>query len=157
METESSIRSHIIFILQATISEEDIRRSVFGVPLSEKSFVAVEYAVWRPTTASCRRSVLWSRERRLYEAQSKQRLEEFKDRPYMHHEYPELKKHYPGTWRPKANKEELGKIVARLTANPAPTSASVMNRRRIKSAPPDFTLLQNRSAFLRRPMTSNTV
>ena len=119
---------------ESTISEDDIRRSVFGIPLAQMSFVAVESSVWRPTVASSRRSVLWSRERKLYEEQSKQRMEEFNNRPYMNYEYPELMKHYPGTWR-LATKNQLKGIVARLTTNPAPTSASMMCRRRIQSAP----------------------
>jgi hypothetical protein len=61
-------------------------------------------------------------------------MEEFNNRPYMNYEYPELMKHYPGTWR-LATKNQLKGIVVRLTTNPAPTSASMMCRRRIQSAP----------------------
>lgn len=141
---------------ETVVSEDEIRKSVYGLPLSQMSFVAVESAVWRPTVASCRRSVLWSRERKLYEAQSRQRMEEFKEKPYMQHQYPELKRHYPGTWR-LATKQEINGIVVRLTKNPAPTSASVMGRRRIQSAPPNLPILHTRSGMTKRPTTSNTI
>lgn len=140
-----------VSIFKSTISEDDIRRSVFGTPLTQMRFVAVESSVWRSTVASSRRSVLWSRERKLYEEHSKQRMEEFKNRPYMNYEYPELMKHYPGTWR-LATKNQLKGIVVRLTTNPAPTSASMMKR--IKSAPVGRSILKKQNG---RPTTSLTI
>ncbi|XP_041371141.1 uncharacterized protein LOC121384707 [Gigantopelta aegis] len=74
----------------------------------------------RPTTASSIRSKRWSRERSLYDEEHLENMEQFKHRPYMRHAYPELPKHYPGTWR-VARSAELGTIVARLTK---PTLAS---------------------------------
>ena len=118
------------------------------------SFVAVESSVWRPTVASCRRAVLWSKQRRLYEEQSRQRMEEFKNRPYMNHEYPELMKHYPGTWK-LLTKEEIDNSVKRLTTIPAPTSPIMMSRRRVKSAPATTSCF--RKPMVRRPTTSNTI
>ncbi|XP_060071880.1 uncharacterized protein LOC132551762 [Ylistrum balloti] len=110
------------------IDKDAIRRSVFGPRLSETNYGSIDTSVCRPTIASARRSVLWSRERRSYESVSKQNLQEFRDRPYMNYRYPELPKHYPGTWR-TANAEQLEKIVERLTR---PTSLSTL---RAQSAP----------------------
>ncbi|KAK6195321.1 hypothetical protein SNE40_000778 [Patella caerulea] len=73
--------------------------------------------VARPTTSSARRSKLWSRERQNYEEEHRRIMEDFKNRPYLRYEYPELKKHYPGTWR-VANSIEVDEIVKRLTRKP---------------------------------------
>lgn len=118
----------IICHLQNNVKEEDIRREVFGPPLEETTMTYIDSTVTRPTTASARKSVLWSRERKTYEEQHSKTMREFKTRPYMHHKYPELKKHYPGTWR-VVSAHELGSIVDRLSR---PT---VCSNNRAKSAP----------------------
>ena len=74
----------------------------------------IDTSICRPTTASARRSVIWSRERKIYESQCDQRMTEFDNCPYMNHKYPNIDKHYPGTWR-TANQDELQRIVRRLS------------------------------------------
>ncbi|CAC5382115.1 unnamed protein product [Mytilus coruscus] len=106
------------------IQESDIRRHVFGKPVEEMEFVGSDNTVRRPTVSSARRSVLWSRDRRLYEDRHRQDVEEFREQPYMRHEYPTLRKHYPGTWR-LASRDEIQATTDRLTSVPAPTSASM--------------------------------
>ncbi|XP_062594838.1 uncharacterized protein LOC134256204 [Saccostrea cucullata] len=115
-------------INESNVSEEFIRREVFGPPLEETTLTYVDTTVTRPTTASARRSVLWSHERKAYEEQHTKTMREFKSRPYMQHKYPELKKHYPGTWR-VVDAHELSSIVDRLCR---PTAVS---RIRAQSAP----------------------
>ncbi|XP_076454719.1 uncharacterized protein LOC143289577 [Babylonia areolata] len=46
---------------------------------------------------------------------------DFRSRPYLYKQYPEIGKHYPGTWR-VVDSEQLDGIVLRLTQ---PTRASV--------------------------------
>jgi hypothetical protein len=111
-----------------TTEEEMIRKTVFGAGISDLHLGDRDDTVSRPTTASARRSVIWSRERRLYEDASRQRLAEFSHHGYMQYQYPELGKHYPGTWR-VADGEEVKRIVERLTR---PTAISSI---RAKSAP----------------------
>ncbi|KAL3871463.1 hypothetical protein ACJMK2_039459 [Sinanodonta woodiana] len=108
------------------VSEEEIRKSVFGESsFAERHYGEFDNSVSRPTTSSARRSVLWSRERKVYENAARRRMEEFKDSHYMKHQYPEIPKHYPGTWR-VVTREELKKIVERLTR---PTTASSIRSR----------------------------
>lgn len=88
------------------------------------TFTGYDTSVRRPTISSARRSVLWARERKLYEERNQLYVEEFKDQPYNRHEYPSLRKHYPGTWR-LATREQLQEITDRLSHTPAPTAASL--------------------------------
>ncbi|XP_022320756.2 uncharacterized protein LOC111122989 [Crassostrea virginica] len=119
---------------ESNVKEEDIRREVFGPPLRETTTIYIDSTVTRPTTASARRSVLWSRERKSYEEEHSKTMREFKTRPYMQHKYPEIKKHYPGTWR-VVGPQELESIVDRLSRpttcsrNRRAESASMLNRR----------------------------
>lgn len=107
---------------------------MFGPPLRETTTIYIDSTVTRPTTASARRSVLWSRERKSYEEEHSKTMREFKTRPYMQHKYPEIKKHYPGTWR-VVGPQELESIVDRLSRpttcsrNRRAESASMLNRR----------------------------
>ncbi|OWF48588.1 uncharacterized protein LOC110452886 isoform X1 [Mizuhopecten yessoensis] len=132
------------------IDKDAIRRSVFGPRLSEVNLGAIDTSVCRPTAASARRSVLWSRERKSYESLSKQNLQEFRERPYMKYRYPELSKHYPGTWR-TANSQQLQKIVDRLTR---PTSLSTM---RAQSAPKITRTMYSSRCSNRSTTTQSTV
>ncbi|KAK7095055.1 uncharacterized protein [Littorina saxatilis] len=68
----------------------------------------------RPTTSFSRGCKLWSKERQFYEEVRRTNMDEFRDRPYLHRQYPELEKHYPGTWR-VVGPAQLDKIVDRLT------------------------------------------
>lgn len=119
---------------QNDVKEEDIRREVFGPPLRETTTIYIDSTVTRPTTASARRSVLWSRERKSYEEVHSKTMREFKTRPYMQHKYPEINKHYPGTWR-AVGAHELNSIVDRLSRptacsrNRRAESASLLSRR----------------------------
>lgn len=80
-------------------TEEQIRRSVYGNRnLTEIHLGNYDNSITRPTVSSARKSVLWSRERKVYETASRRRLEEFKDNPYFKFEYPEIPRHWPGTW-----------------------------------------------------------
>ncbi|KAK3586379.1 hypothetical protein CHS0354_000905 [Potamilus streckersoni] len=111
---------------EENVSEEEIRKSVFGdSSFAERHLGEYDSSISRPTTASARRSVLWSRERKVYENAARRRMEEFKDSYYMKHQYPEIPKHYPGTWR-VVTREELKRIVERLTR---PTTASSIRSR----------------------------
>lgn len=116
------------------VKEEDIRREVFGPPLRETTTIYIDSTVTRPTTASARRSVLWSRERKSYEEVHSKTMREFNTRPYMQHKYPEINKHYPGTWR-AVGAHELNSIVDRLSRptacsrNRRAESASLLSRR----------------------------
>lgn len=86
-------------------SEEQIRKSVYGTDLSAVHLGNYDNSITRPTVASARKSVLWSRERKVYETASRRRLDEFKDNPYFKFEYPEIPRHWPGTWAVMTHKE----------------------------------------------------
>ncbi|XP_060607751.1 uncharacterized protein LOC132759895 [Ruditapes philippinarum] len=79
-------------------TEEQIRTSVFGSNIAEVHLGNYDHSITRPTVASARKSVLWSRERKVYETSSRRRLDEFKGNPYFRFEYPEIPRHWPGTW-----------------------------------------------------------
>ncbi|KAK3088340.1 hypothetical protein FSP39_017886 [Pinctada imbricata] len=115
-------------LFQDNVREEDVRREVFGPPLNELVVSHIDTSVSRPTTASSRRSVLWSRERKAYEEKSEKRMLEFRTENYMQKKYPEIRRHWPGTWR-TVNSRELDKIVDRLSR---PT---IISSNRAKSAP----------------------
>ncbi|XP_021357291.1 uncharacterized protein LOC110452886 isoform X2 [Mizuhopecten yessoensis] len=148
--TEAMRRHIVLTLLKTEIDKDAIRRSVFGPRLSEVNLGAIDTSVCRPTAASARRSVLWSRERKSYESLSKQNLQEFRERPYMKYRYPELSKHYPGTWR-TANSQQLQKIVDRLTR---PTSLSTM---RAQSAPKITRTMYSSRCSNRSTTTQSTV
>ena len=116
------------------VTEEDIRKSVFGMELTTMHIGDYDHSITRPTVASARRSVIWSRDRKIYETASRRRMDEFKMNPYHRFEYPEIPKHYPGTWR-VVTSNELTHIVARLTRK-TPTPPPQM--RSIRSAPPAY-------------------
>ena len=110
--------------MQSAVNEWDVRRHIYGKPLREMTFIGADSTIRRPTVSSARRSVLWSRDRRLYEDNHRQAAEEFKDKPYMNHEYPSIQKHYPGTWK-LASREQIQATTDRLSSVPAPTAASL--------------------------------
>ncbi|KAL8606398.1 hypothetical protein ACOMHN_060303 [Nucella lapillus] len=82
----------------------------------------------RPTTSFARGCKLWSRERQFYEDERQKNMVQFRDRPYLSKQYPEIGKHYPGTWR-VVNSAELDDVVYRLTQ---PTHASVSRAEHIR-------------------------
>ena len=91
--------------------------------LSDEEFVTnlMEFSyVNRPTTASSLKSQRWSQERAVYEREHEDNMKQFRDRPYMAHTYPEIPKHYPGTWT-VVTPSQLELIIARLSK---PTQAS---------------------------------
>ncbi|XP_046370286.1 uncharacterized protein LOC124144778 [Haliotis rufescens] len=105
---------------------------VGGCKQIDLSHVACSFmfkSISRPTTASSIRAKLWSRERQAYEEEYHRNMQQFRNRPYMKYEYPEIGRHYPGTWR-TAGPAELDSIVARLTKK---TAASVAREHDIKS------------------------
>lgn len=108
--------------------EASIRENVFGKSLANVRLQDIDESVTRPTTASARKSVIWSRERRMYEAVNSEKTKEFRMRPYNFYQYPNLQKHYPGTWK-VVDRPELNSIVDRLTR---PTISSSL---RSRSAP----------------------
>lgn len=113
-----------MFIFQYHVSEEEIRRNVFGKPITEINLSSgSDNTIARFTVSSARRSVVWSRERRLYEDTNRKRTEEFKDQPYNKHKFPSINKHYPGTWK-TASYEKIQETTDRLYHSPAPTAAS---------------------------------
>ncbi|KAL8612787.1 hypothetical protein ACOMHN_033457 [Nucella lapillus] len=111
----------------------------------------------RPTTSFARGCKLWSRERRYYEderhsnmAQFSEQpyqwfqvdtwryyederhsnMAQFSERPYQWFQYPDLEKHYPGTWRvARRDGKELEDIVQRLVQ---PTKATTSRAEDIK-------------------------
>lgn len=102
-------------------SEEDIRRSVYGNHITELNLGVYDNSITRPTVASARKSVLWSRERKVYETASLRRLEEFKGNPYFRFEYPEIPRHWPGTWAVMSHTElqsSSGRLSRPSTARP---------------------------------------
>jgi hypothetical protein len=50
----------------------------------------------------------------VYEEKNRQQVVEFKSQPYMKHEYPSLRKHYPGTWK-------LSTMLVVIVSNPDKT------------------------------------
>ncbi|XP_071154343.1 uncharacterized protein [Mytilus edulis] len=106
------------------VNEDDIRKHVFGKPVSEMTFIGLDTSVRRPTVSSARHSVIWARDRKLYEERNKFDVEEFRNQPYMKHEYPSLRKHYPGTWK-LATRDQIDETTDRLSHTPAPTAASL--------------------------------
>lgn len=113
-----------LFIFQPEVNEDDIRKHVFGKPVSEMTFIGLDTSVRRPTVSSARHSVIWARDRKLYEERNKFDVEEFRNQPYMKHEYPSLRKHYPGTWK-LATRDQIDETTDRLSHTPAPTAASL--------------------------------
>lgn len=102
-------------------TEEEIRRSVYGNQITEVHLGNYDNSITRPTVASARKSVLWSRERKVYETASRRRLEEFKDNPYFRFEYPEIPRHWPGTWAVMTQREldfSAGRLSRPSTARP---------------------------------------
>lgn len=102
-------------------SEEQIRKSVYGTDLSEIHLGNYDNSITRPTVASARKSVLWSRERKVYETASRRRLDEFKSNPYFKYEYPEIPRHWPGTWAVMTHHElesTAGRLSRPSTARP---------------------------------------
>ena len=103
-------------------SETDIRKSVYGKSVTEVHLGNYEHSITRPTVASARKSVLWSRERKVYETASRRRLEEFKSNSYFRYEYPEIPRHWPGTWAVMTVSElksSVGRLSRPSTARPA--------------------------------------
>lgn len=113
-----------LIIFQPEVNEDDIRKHVFGKPVSEMTFIGLDTSVRRPTVSSARHSVIWARDRKLYEERNKFDVEEFRNQPYMKHEYPSLRKHYPGTWK-LATRDQIDETTDRLSHTPAPTAASL--------------------------------
>ena len=95
-------------------SEDEIRESVYGIKLSEIHIGDYDHSITRPTVASARKSVLWSRERKIYETAARKRLEEFKTSPYFRFEYPEIPRHWPGTWIVMTH-QQLASSIGRLS------------------------------------------
>lgn len=95
-------------------SESEIRKSVYGKSLTDIHLGNYDHSITRPTVASARKSVLWSRERKVYETASRRRLEEFRSNPYFRYEYPEIPRHWPGTWA-VMTVDELQSSVGRLS------------------------------------------
>lgn len=110
--------------VDSDVDEDEIRRHVYGKPISEMSFVGIDTSVRRPTVSSARRSVVWAHDRKLYEEKNRQQVEEFKSQPYMKHQYPSLRKHYPGTWK-LSTRDQIQATTERLAHAPAPTAASL--------------------------------
>ncbi|ESO93801.1 hypothetical protein LOTGIDRAFT_228570 [Lottia gigantea] len=119
------------------------RRHPLRVEIYDEDFetFCLRMTVAKPTAASARRSKLWSRERQTWEDDFRRSTEFLSSRPYLRYEYPELKKHYPGTRR-VATPEEMTGIVERLT-KPCPTARSIV---RSQSAP----VVSRRSRLLQR-------
>ncbi|KAK7451829.1 hypothetical protein BaRGS_00039802, partial [Batillaria attramentaria] len=102
--------------IKARFSLGRVRYKVYPEP----EFRAPSVVFWgssltRPTTSFARGCKLWSRERQYYEDERRSNMADFASRPYLEQQYPELEKHYPGTWR-VAGPSELERIVARLRA-----------------------------------------
>jgi len=103
MEEETPVRN-----------ETEIRKSVYGIDLSDIHLGNYDNSITRPTVASARKSVLWSRERTIYETESRRRLDEFKENPYFKFEYPEIPRHWPGTWA-VMSRQQIDLSVGRLS------------------------------------------
>lgn len=88
------------------------------------TLVGSDHTIRRYTISSARRSVVWSRERKLYEDKNRKKTEEFKDQPYNRHRFPSIGKHYPGTWK-TASYDKIQETTERLYNSPAPTAASI--------------------------------
>lgn len=115
-------------------SEAEIRKSVYGKSLSEIHLGSYDHSITRPTVASARKSVLWSRERKVYETASRRRLDEFKSNPYFRFEYPEIPRHWPGTWAVMTWNElnpSVGRLSRPSTARPNTAPVNTMYRERL--------------------------
>ncbi|KAL4219636.1 hypothetical protein ACF0H5_022208 [Mactra antiquata] len=127
-----------VFIRERT--EEQIRQSVYGnQKLQEVHLGNYDNSITRPTVASARKSVLWSRERKVYETASRRRLEEFKENPYFRYEYPEIPRHWPGTWAVKSSNDletSSGRLSRPSTAvRPRTAPLHTWMRERFKTQP----------------------
>lgn len=98
-------------------TEEEIRKSVYGKSLPEMHIGDYDRSITRPTESFARKCVIWSRDRKIYETASRNRLAEFKSNPYFRFEYPEIPRHWPGTWSVITNSELTG-VVKRLSRPP---------------------------------------
>ena len=114
-------------------TEDEIRRSVYGKSLPEMHIGDYDRSITRPTVSFARKCVIWSRDRKIYETASRNRLAEFNSKPYFRFEYPEIPRHWPGTWSVITDSELKG-VVGRLsrpsTALPDTTSLSRTSRAR---------------------------
>ena len=124
-------------------SLEEIRESVYGECFSDVHIGDYDHSITRPTVSFARKCVVWSRDRKIYETASRKRLAEFSSNPYFRYEYPEIPRHWPGTWAVITNRDLKG-VVGRLsrpsTARPrtAPLHTWLRERyktQRAKSAP----------------------
>lgn len=86
----------------------------------------------RPNTSTARKAVLWSQPRREYEFNYEMSSNLRNPRHYWK-QFPQLAKHYPGTWR-VADRCELKGIISRLTVKTVASQArkeDCISRRRV--------------------------
>ena len=95
-------------------SEEEIRESIYGKTFSDIHIGDYDHSITRPTVSFARKCVIWSRDRKIYETASRKRLSEFNSNPYFRYEYPEIPRHWPGTWAVITNTDLKG-VVGRLS------------------------------------------
>ena len=117
-------------------SEDEIRKSVYGKSLPEMHIGDYDRSITRPTVSFARKCVVWSRDRKIYETESRNRLSEFKANPYFKFDYPEIPRHWPGTWS-VITYTELNAVVGRLsrpsTARPSTTPLHTWTKERYKT------------------------
>lgn len=125
-----------MYISVGTMSRRDSYDSLGNLSILDFDFDeildSIVSRVRRPTTSSSRKALLGTKSRKELEETNKENMKEFSDQPYMNRDYPELSKHYPGTWR-VGSATDVRALVSRLatpTVASRARSANIHNEKR---------------------------